>query len=53
MQLLDIFAIQVGSTQHRTGGGGGDEVCSLPYTVHNDHDSIVAMCIQQFQDEIY
>ena len=53
MQCLDVFAIQVGSTQCRTGGGGGDEVHPLSYAVHNHHDSIVAIRIWQFRDEVY
>ena len=53
MQLPDVFVVQIGSTQGRTDGSGGDKVYSLSYTVHNNHDGIVAMHIRQFKDEVH
>ena len=43
MKLLDILVVQVGSTQSRAGGSGGDEMHSLPNTIYDDYNGIVAI----------
>ena len=49
MKFLDVLTVQISSTQGRIGGGGGDKVHSLPYTVHDNYDGVIAVHVDEPQ----
>ncbi|KAG6894984.1 hypothetical protein C0992_003659, partial [Termitomyces sp. T32_za158] len=52
MELPYILPIEVGGAHGRAGGVGGDEMSMLTTQVHHHYDSIVAMGVWEFHDEV-
>ncbi|KAG6895695.1 hypothetical protein C0992_013226 [Termitomyces sp. T32_za158] len=53
MELPYVLPIEVSSAHGRAGGVGGDEMSTFTTQVHNYHDSIIAMRVRQFHNEIH